>query len=328
MDLLITTPTLTLFDYSQIHIEVSSRCTLKCPRCPRTELNPTNINQDILLGEFASAFSPAILQQIKKIVFCGDIGDPIYARDFLKICQYIKQSSDTSLVIVTNGSYQKESWWQSLAGLLTDRDQVTFSVDGWDQTSNDLYRVNSDFDSIQRGMTTLRAYSNCLMVWSAIYFKFNEDHMSKISSIAQELGFDSFQAVKSSKFDGRYSVEGVDPLKPVNVAATAQYEKSINNFTGRTMPIYVTRQSNHPWARCLNRDKDLFINVSGLVFPCPWFNSGYQENKFIQAHSYKLSIKYRSLIEILNDPIWQEFTQLLDCDPLEVCQIKCKNARS
>ena len=89
MDLLRIIPMSTLFNTKTLHIEISSKCTVKCPRCPRTELRPDSLNKEITLGEFKSAFDSATLSKIDDIVFCGDIGDPIYARDFLNICRYI-----------------------------------------------------------------------------------------------------------------------------------------------------------------------------------------------------------------------------------------------
>ena len=96
-----------MFNISDIHIEISSKCTLKCPRCPRTELNPANINQEFSLEEFKTAFPIEVLQKISRIVFCGDIGDPIYATEFVDIIRYIKTNSEIRLEIVTNGSYKK-----------------------------------------------------------------------------------------------------------------------------------------------------------------------------------------------------------------------------
>jgi MoaA/NifB/PqqE/SkfB family radical SAM enzyme len=67
MDLQVTTPTSKLLSHKRIHIELSSKCTLKCPRCPRTELNPDNLNREISLLEFQRAFSPDLLKEIQEI---------------------------------------------------------------------------------------------------------------------------------------------------------------------------------------------------------------------------------------------------------------------
>mgnify|MGYP003350479857 CR=1 FL=1 len=161
--------------------------------------------------------TPELLRDhVQRITMCGDIGDPIYATEFIPIVRYIKQHHfGCSLTIVTNGSYKGPDWWEELGALLHNNDQVTFSVDGWDQKSNEQYRVNSNFESIINGARALRKGSNCRMNWSAIYFSFNEKEMDWIEDLARELGFDTFERVYSSKFDNQYTTNGIDPLKPV-----------------------------------------------------------------------------------------------------------------
>lgn len=319
-----------LFSTQELHIEISSKCTLKCPRCPRTELDPDGLNQEISLAQFKKAFPVPQLQNIKKIVFCGDIGDPIYATEFVDIVAYIKSFSAVDLSIVTNGSYKKTAWWEALGQWLSNRDTVTFSVDGWDQESNEKYRVNSDWDSIIAGINALRASSDCRIGWSSIYFNFNEDRMEQIKALATELGCDEFQVVSSNKFDGRYSINGIDPLKPINSNNVAHgvYIKAASTIN-RPKPIHMTyiMPQGHEWARCLQWKKELFINVEGLVFPCPWFNSGYQQNDFVEKYRDRLSVKDRSLEEILDDPMWEEFITRIETMPLDVCRIKCRDCR-
>ena len=329
MDLQVTTPTSVLLSHKRIHIELSSKCTLKCPRCPRTELNPANLNREISLLEFQRAFSPDILAEVQEMTFCGDVGDPIYAKDFLPIVEYIKRSRfKIDLVIVTNGSYKSESWWQELGTYLRPNDKVTFSVDGWDQDSNEQYRVNSDFDSIVRGARALRAVTQAQMNWSAIYFKFNEDKMPYIQDLARDLGFNTFEAVLSSKFDNQYLVNGIDPLKPaINVAPGSQYKIVQDPLNGPVPMVFYETRNQHPWARCANWTKEMFINVDGYVFPCPWFNSGYLENDFFTKHQDQLSIKTRTLKEILADPLWDEMYTRFEIAPLDICKMKCRDAQ-
>jgi MoaA/NifB/PqqE/SkfB family radical SAM enzyme len=329
MDLQPTTPTLTLFNLEEIHVELSSKCTLKCPRCPRTELKPEQLNREITLEEFKRSFDPSTLAKVKKIVFCGDVGDPIYARDFLDIIKYIKSHTWTAVSIVTNGSYKDAEWWQQLGLMLSVNDKVTFSIDGWDQASNEQYRVNSDWDSIIAGAKVLRASSECNITWSCIYFSFNYKKIADISKIAQDLGFNSFEAVRSSKFGYQYFVDGVDPLMPVKqyVSEDHQYRKEHLFFKPPVLDIKLKQvnENAHPWARCLKWTKEMFISVDGLVFPCPWFNSGYQDNDFVQKYADRLSIKTRPLMDILSDPLWEEFITRIETMPLEVCKMKCRD---
>jgi hypothetical protein len=84
----------------------------------------------------------------------------------------------------------------------------------------------------------------------------------------------------------------------------------------------------HAWARCLNYKKDLFIGVNGVVSPCPWFSSDYQYNEFVRQHRDLLSIRRRSFFDIMNDhQLWQQFQDGLEHNPVEICQLKCKNAQ-
>ena len=67
-------------------------------------------------------------------------------------------------MIVTNGSHKKLSWWIELGKILDQHDSVHFSIDGYDNVSNNQYRVNSDYNSIIAGLQTLRTISHCQIV--------------------------------------------------------------------------------------------------------------------------------------------------------------------
>ena len=93
------------------------------------------------------------------------------------------------------------------------------------------------------------------------------------------------------------------------------------------MPIVPEPTNPHPWARCLTWTKEMFISVDGLVFPCPWFNSGYQDNDFVKKYHSRLNVKQRPLETILKDPMWEEFITRLETMPLPVCRIKCRDCK-
>lgn len=318
-----------LFNPHKLHVELSSKCMLKCPRCPRTELDPEGLNREIRLSEFQQAFPPDLIKNAVEFLFCGDIGDPIYARDIIPICAYIHEHGDrVSIHIVTNGSYKDSIFWRDLGRVLQRKDTVTFSVDGWDQDSNNQYRVNSNYDSIIEGAKILRANTEAQMEWSMIYFSFNESYDQLVEQQAKDLGFDFFTLVESNKFDGRYLVDGHDWLKPTKNFAPAN--GPFVTVQRMFKPPIITgpswKRNAHPWARCLNWVKELFINVDGLVFPCPWFNSGYMDNDFVQKYRDKISIKTRSLMEVLEDPLWEELVTRFEVAPLPICSLKCRNA--
>ena len=120
------------------HIEISSKCTLACPRCARQEVPDGLINTELDLAFFQRNFTPEFIKSdVEKITFCGDDGDPIYAHDLIPVIRYIKSVKPVEIVIITNGSYKKFDWWKDLGNALTGIDSVHFSIDGIDKIRKD-----------------------------------------------------------------------------------------------------------------------------------------------------------------------------------------------
>jgi len=188
------------------HIEISSKCTLKCPRCPRKEIPDTLINTELKLEFFKKNFTPEFIKaNVEKIKFCGNDGDPIYARDLIPVIAYFKSVKPVKITIITNGSHKNTKWWQELGLLLDSGDSIHWSLDGWDQASNEKYRINSDWSSILDGIKAFRSSSSAYMTWAMIIFNFNQDHLPIISQLAKQLGFDQLQITHSTKFHKVYA---------------------------------------------------------------------------------------------------------------------------
>jgi MoaA/NifB/PqqE/SkfB family radical SAM enzyme len=320
---------LRVFDLTHLHVEVSSKCVLKCPRCPRTELKEDHpqINRDYSLVEFQEIFHQDVLPQIKYLSFCGDIGDPIYATDFLEIVGYVKTTSPgTQVNIVTNGSYKRPEWWRELGSFLNEKDRVTFSIDGWDDASNKIYRVNSDWDSIITGLKTLSASSDVNLRWSTILFRFNMHRAEEIRKLASDMGVDQFDLVRSMKFgsnDPRYlDSQGVDSLEPNNYKEDRVYSRS-NLVFGRKYHLPPAKRDSNAQQACLNGTQMPFVSVDGRFFPCAWFGSGYMENDFLEKYQDRINVRSRGFDAVLNDPCWQELKMRWEMFPPAICKFKC-----
>jgi MoaA/NifB/PqqE/SkfB family radical SAM enzyme len=303
------------------HIEVSSKCTLQCPRCARTEVPETLINTELDLDFFKRNFTAEFISKhVEKITFCGDDGDPIYTHDFIPIIRYLKSFKDIAIVIVTNGSYKKVEWWQDLASTLSEVDHVHFSLDGWDQTSNELYRINSDWKSIMLGVKTLRKNSKCYMTWDTIAFSFNENRLSDMQAMAYELGFDQFQLTLSTKFGSKYEHYGnEDNLEPTNkefISGTHRFERKIYKLNDRILKEKYKEKNlelynNTPLIGdikpiCHIGNKGLFINSLGEFYPCCWVANRYKHNDHWTKLGKKYNLKTNLLNEVVNDLFWKE----------------------
>ena len=320
------------------HIEISSKCTLRCPRCARQEVPDTLINTELDLAFFKRNFTEQfILDNVEKITFCGDDGDPIYAHDLVPVIDYIKRIKPVQIVIVTNGSHKKPEWWRGLGSVLTSQDTVHFSIDGWDNSSNNLYRVNSDFDSILEGVVNLRSTSSCRLVWATIAFKFNEDNLNKIASIAKSNGFDAVQFTKSTKFGSVYPSYGNnDALEPSSqlVSKSHRFERDVillssrglNSHTNeKNIQLYTSvSETNNVKPLCEIGNKGLYIDARGRLFPCCWVANRYSHNNEWQTLAERFDLQTRTLTDVVADSFWgTEFKTFR----WQECQTKCNRAK-
>lgn len=285
------------------HLELSSKCSLACPRCPRTE-KPGQFKVTELDLEFVKrVFTQDVLDNTRRILICGGQGDPIYCREMLEIVEYLKAGNPTmSIYIVTNGSYKTKAWWERLANTLNDNDVITFSADGWDNESNNKYRVNSHFDSIVLGVKTLSTLRpNMRIIWSSIIFSFNENNLDDIKQVATDAGATHFQVVQSSLFGSNPSFKdyidpalGYDPLEPnYKEVRTSKYAHSDRGMyiplrkvnaplgdiqsSSRVGETFAALQENHMDVlnndiipACVIGERGLYVDAEGIIYPCSW----------------------------------------------------------
>lgn len=286
-------------------------------------------------------FTPQRLRnEVRRVTMCGDVGDPIYCKEYIEICRYIKtENPDIHIVTITNGSYKKPEWWQELALVLNHRDTINFSIDGYDQASNNLYRVNSNFNSIMDGIRAVRSMNpDVFLVWASIIFSFNQDYLEQIMSLARQLKMDAVQWTRSTKFGSKYGGYGgaQDELEPRSefISSSHRYERQVINLSGRlqqnTEYLTINEQkyfeikknyANAPITPlCEIGNRGIYINAEGVVFPCSWlsfpYNSLTYNNKTIQwadsffaKHRHQMNLHNRTFEEIIADPLWSKCSQ-------------------
>lgn len=320
------------------HIEISSKCTLRCPRCARQEVPEGLVNTELDLTFFKRNFTPEfIVTDVEKITFCGDDGDPIYAHDLVPIIRYIKSVKPVEIVIVTNGSHKQTEWWKELGSVLTAQDTIHFSIDGWDNASNNLYRVNSNFDSVIAGIRALKTSSACRLVWAAIVFKFNQLDINSMKNLARQLDMDAFQLTKSTKFGSIYPGYGAnDLLEPSSdfVSGSYRFERDVSQLSSRGLNSNVNKknmqlyqsvgESNGVTPLCEIGNKGLYIDARGRLFPCCWVANRYSHNSEWQAVATKFDLYHRTISDALTDDFWISTFRAFEW---QECQTKCATNR-
>lgn len=314
------------------HIEPSSICTLKCPRCPRAEVPESLLNRQLTLDFFKNQVGVDVARQIRKITFCGNDGDPIYCKELVEIIIWFKTLNPAiQIVLITNGSYKSPDWWEYLGKALNEYDEVHWSLDGWDNNSNNQYRVNCDWTSIIQGIKTFKDSNNSTYcVWAAIAFRFNQAQIEHMKTHAKTLRFDSFQLTKSTKFGSKYpSAYGtedlLEPTDPALVASAHRFERVVTDLTSKIKPgaelkiefLKRATQLGSYSGICLIGNKGVFLNSRGEFYPCCWTANRYAHNESWQG---KFNLNTKTFNEIITDPFWN--TEFLQFDNLE-CHTKC-----
>lgn len=339
------------------HFEVSGKCTLRCPRCPRNDTDPVPwINKELDLEFFKRTLTPELLKtQVKRITMCGDVGDPIYASEYIDIIGYIKtHNPKIHVYTITNGSYRKESWWREFASVSNEYDTVNFSIDGYDQASNNLYRIGSDWKSIMTGMRIMSQESQAFVYWATIVFSFNQDHLDRIKQQAKDIGCDGVQLTYSTKFGSKYGEAyggAQDPLEPREefISSTHRYERYFTKLSDREQQYHEYIDHNQQrfieikqeynkfiTPMCTIGNRGLYVSADGVLHPCSWVSFPYVsmsterktinfKDSFHQVYRDKLNLKNRDLEDVLNDSIWSKLFDSFD-DPARAwveCEQKC-----
>ena len=325
------------------HLEPSAVCTLKCPRCPRTEYPDTPwLNKNMTLDFVKKFFTQDMLRNhVRRVTMCGDVGDPIYCREYIEICRYIKSINPRiHIFTITNGSHKKPAWWAELGSVLNQYDVVNFSIDGYDHASNNLYRINSDWSSIVDGITALRQANKQVFInWAMIMFSFNQDHVDFIKQQAVGLGMDALQITRSTKFgskyDGAYGGTN-DPLEPreEHISTSHRYERDTHNLSGRQIDnqdylahnqqkyieIKQQYQDQPVVPLCEIGNRGIYVNAEGVVFPCSWTSFPYTSltagnktihwpDSFFAKYRQQMNLNHRTFEEIIQDPLWSKCSQ-------------------
>ena len=81
-----------------IHLENTQNCQASCPMCDRNQnggaLNPHIDLSELTLDDCKRIFEPEFIAQLNTIYMCGNLGDPIVARDTLEIFKYFREHND------------------------------------------------------------------------------------------------------------------------------------------------------------------------------------------------------------------------------------------
>jgi hypothetical protein len=167
------------------NVDASYRCVFKCPQCIRQKTSSQEqIRRSFDLEEYN--FKKILDYYDCGITFCGQISDPIYHPNFLKLLKMCN-GQGKAIRIATVGSGKSDSWWDEAYSYGVGENAWYFGVDGIDNKS-ELYRVGSNFDDVWKRMKQGRDLGHTI-VWQYIIFGYNEHEIDRATEIAKEEDF-------------------------------------------------------------------------------------------------------------------------------------------
>ena len=287
-------------DLRVLHLEPTARCQAACPMCGRNKNGgATRRNlplDDVSIDDFESWFPVSFLRQLKRILMCGNYGDPIMAHDCLEMLAHARASNpEIRLTMNTNGSARKPEFWKDLAALGV---VVNFALDGATAESHKRYRRNTNFEAILENATTFIGAGG-RAVWDMLAFSHNEHEIDDARNMAERLGFRKFAVRSSNRFgNGSFPVKDaggatIDELNPSSTFPPA--------MLGNRPPLAQLETCN---IRCkVKAEKSIYVSASGYVLPCCWLGAPMIEKAEVPDSRFNRpgTAEFHSFIENLGE---------------------------
>jgi MoaA/NifB/PqqE/SkfB family radical SAM enzyme len=204
----------------QVHWEPTDKCNSGCPMCPRYTddgfENPALSNAEWTLEQVKKSWPVEFIRDnLKKILSCGNFGDPCACREFVDAYEYFREVNPTiGLAVNTNGSLRTPDWWARLGAVMRKDQNIgnycTFSIDGLEDT-NHLYRRNTNFKKI---IENAQAFIDAGGVahWDYIVFEHNEHQVKEARDLAIKMGFENFNIKRTTRWQS-YNRKGIGSYK-------------------------------------------------------------------------------------------------------------------
>lgn len=313
-----------LEDIREVHFEITSKCQARCPQCPRRInggiINPLIDIEEVSFEQFKMMFDDTFLKQLNVFYMCGNLGDPIVAKDTLTIFKYIREiNSEITLKMFTNGSAKPISWWEELAKTNVE---VTFAIDGLKDT-NHLYRVGTDFDMIIRNASAFNRMGG-VSRWDMLVFEHNEHEIDDCREASIEHGFREFRVKHTSRFL-------TDKLHVLNDKGQTIHVIKPSSKSLDMIPKVIAAQNEiKPVINCKSVElKSIYVSSNGNISPCCWLDlSWYQPNHpsridYMDKISMFPNLYDTSLREVFESDYFTRIESMWNSCGLRECSKQC-----
>ena len=203
------------------HLELSTRCTLQCPKCPRTAWPLTSPTTVFEKTDMKFNHIEAIIKALPskwRLFLQGSLGDAVFHPQLFDIIR-LADRKKILFEMTTASPSRSLKWWEEFYKCYSNpASEIRFSVDGLEDTAS-IYRKGQDFNKVWASMK-LGVKNGKKITWSFIPFSHNEHQIETASKMAKDNGI-KFLLSPSNRWDGPE-----DPFKPKNPQLSANYDRS------------------------------------------------------------------------------------------------------
>lgn len=252
----------------KLAMEVTGRCNLCCPLCPRTEA--ANIPQgDMKFDDFKR-----VVDKLSPYLFAirlHNYGEPMLHPQLPEMVQYAHQKR-VYTNFHTNGHYLNEK--NILALFRAGLDEINIAVDGMSQNSYSFYRIGGDFQKVLDGVVLLCNLKKEYKVKKPrvnlqfLAMSHNEAEIPEIISFAASVGVDRLY------------------LKPVNInkgkdAGNSSYLPKDSTFAN-------SEKNSNKNQKCRRTSIETIVNWDGSISIC---TSEYSTKKMVSRNVFTEKIE-------------------------------------
>jgi MoaA/NifB/PqqE/SkfB family radical SAM enzyme len=311
-----------LEEIKTLHLELTNKCQASCPMCARNMqggvTNPFIDETEITYELFSQWFDHSFIKQLHKIILCGNLGDPIIAKDIIQIYTHCRDiNAEINLCLNTNGSARDDDFWNALAKLNVI---VRFGIDGLKDTHS-LYRIGTSFDKVIKNATTF-INSGGTAIWDMLVFEHNEHQVEECKKLSKELGFKEFVRKDTSRFREDKLIVIDKNGKQVNTLYPSLKSKKIYKIANNVSSIINCK---------VQKEKNLYISSHGIVVPCCWLGLNEFSHTSVSRIDYLnkiekfYSLQNYSLKQIFDSGVFDKIKTTWDNEPLIECSKQCGN---
>ena len=347
-----------MYDFNRhfsFHVELTDKCNARCPQCARScviegklQPRPDLVDTEMSISDFKKIFDD-FSWPVKNFSFCGNFGDPIYAKDVFEIIEYsadhvVDKKYQPNIYIHTNGGFRPAKWWVEFAKMLKAKNPkhlVVFSLDGLEDTHH-LYRVNTRYETVLRNARAFISGGGNAE-WSFIRFGHNEHQEEEARRRAKEYGFKTFIAVNTQRFWTRDHKEFTFNKKSYRITpskgelAKAKKKASIKYWKD---PEAGRKKSINDIFCSVKKKNQLYIDCEGNVHPCCWIGSYEYRRKnwkvdmvpdthapeihpMFEMRTIRNAVK-ENLVKIIEDDFFKHILPLsFEVSPCDTCSRQC-----